>query len=54
MPNLNLDKTIREGSSIAEIVFLPHTEQKYEHLVELLDSFSTTPPLQRMDINSWC
>jgi HTH-type transcriptional regulator / antitoxin HigA len=38
MQSLNLDKTIRAWSSIAETVFVPHTEQEYERLVELLDS----------------
>ncbi len=37
MQCLNLDKTIRAWSSIAETVFVPHTEQEYERLVELLD-----------------
>ena len=35
--SLNLDKTIRAWSSIAETVFVPHTEQEYRRLVELLD-----------------
>lgn len=38
MPSLNLDTTTQVWSSIADTVFVPHTEQEYEHLVELLDS----------------
>lgn len=38
MKSLNLDKTIAAWSSIAKTVFVPHTEQEYERLVELLDS----------------
>jgi HTH-type transcriptional regulator/antitoxin HigA len=38
MQSLNLDKTIQAWTSIAETVFVPHTEQEYEQLVELLDS----------------
>jgi len=37
MQSLNLDQTIAAWSSIAKTVFVPHTEQEYEHLVELLD-----------------
>ncbi|MBD1824892.1 hypothetical protein H6F51_20695 [Cyanobacteria bacterium FACHB-DQ100] len=37
MQNLNLEKTITAWSSIAETVFVPHTEQEYERLVSLLD-----------------
>jgi HTH-type transcriptional regulator / antitoxin HigA len=37
MQVLNLDQTIRAWSAIAETVFVPHTEQEYERLVELLD-----------------
>ena len=29
---------INAWSSIAENVFVPHTEQEYEHLVDILDS----------------
>lgn len=35
---LNLEQTINAWSSIAENVFVPHTEQEYEHLVDILDS----------------
>lgn len=38
MQSLNLDQTIAAWSSIAETVFVPHTEKEYEHLVQLLDS----------------
>ncbi|MBW4474677.1 MAG: hypothetical protein KME45_30515 [Stenomitos rutilans HA7619-LM2] len=38
MQGLNLDPTIAAWSSIAETVFVPHTEEEYEHLVELLNS----------------
>jgi HTH-type transcriptional regulator/antitoxin HigA len=38
MQTLNFEKTINAWSSIAENVFVPHTEQEYEHLVYILDS----------------
>ena len=38
MQSLNLEQTINAWSSIAENVFVPHTEQEYEHLVDILDS----------------
>jgi HTH-type transcriptional regulator / antitoxin HigA len=38
MQSLNLDRTITAWTSIAEMVFVPHTEQEYDRLVELLDS----------------
>lgn len=57
MSNLNLDQTIQAWSSIAETVFVPHTEQEYEHLVELLDSLidqvgedQTHPLASMMDV----
>jgi HTH-type transcriptional regulator / antitoxin HigA len=57
MPSLNLDQTIKAWSSIAETVFVPHTEQEYEHLVELLDSLidqvgedETHPLASMMDV----
>jgi HTH-type transcriptional regulator / antitoxin HigA len=37
MQSLNLDQTITAWSSIAENVFVPHTEEEYERLVEILD-----------------
>jgi HTH-type transcriptional regulator/antitoxin HigA len=37
MQSLNLDRTITACSSIAENVFVPHTEEEYERLVEILD-----------------
>jgi HTH-type transcriptional regulator/antitoxin HigA len=38
MQSLNIEQTIAAWSSIAKTVFVPHTEQEYELLVELLDS----------------
>jgi HTH-type transcriptional regulator / antitoxin HigA len=38
MQSLNLDQTIRAWSSIAKTIFVPHTEEEYEKLVDLLDS----------------
>jgi len=59
MQSLNLDKTIKAWSSIAETVFVPHTEQEYERLVELLDSLidqvgedETHPLASMMDVIS--
>ncbi|MUG98250.1 hypothetical protein F7734_40460 [Scytonema sp. UIC 10036] len=37
MQSFNLDRTITAWSSIAENVFVPHTEEEYERLVEMLD-----------------
>ncbi|MDF5734104.1 MAG: hypothetical protein PUP92_40580 [Rhizonema sp. PD38] len=37
MPTFNLKQTITAWSSIAENVFVPHTEEEYERLVEMLD-----------------
>ncbi|HEY9626367.1 MAG TPA: hypothetical protein V6C84_03625 [Coleofasciculaceae cyanobacterium] len=57
MPSLNLDKTMQAWSSLAETVFVPHTEQEYERLVELLDSLidqvgedETHPLASMMDV----
>lgn len=57
MPSLNLDQTIKAWSSIAETVFVPHTEQECERLVELLDSLidqvgedETHPLASMMDV----
>ncbi|HLP91087.1 MAG TPA: hypothetical protein VK184_21215 [Nostocaceae cyanobacterium] len=36
--NFNFEQTINAWSSIAENVFVPHTQQEYEHLIEILDS----------------
>ena len=36
--NLDIERTIAAWSSIATTVFVPHTEQEYDRLVELLDS----------------
>ena len=38
MPTLNITETIRAWSSIAENIFVPHTEEEYEHLVNILDT----------------
>jgi HTH-type transcriptional regulator / antitoxin HigA len=37
MQSFNLNQTITAWSSIAENVFVPHTEEEYERLVEILD-----------------
>ena len=38
MQSLNLEQTTAAWLSIGKAVFVPHTEQEYELLVELLDS----------------
>jgi HTH-type transcriptional regulator/antitoxin HigA len=38
MQTLNITQTITAWSSIAENVFVPHTEAEYEHLVNILDA----------------
>ena len=38
MQSLNINQTITSWSSIAENVFVPHTEAEYEYLVNILDS----------------
>ncbi|MBE9234172.1 hypothetical protein IQ231_21610 [Cuspidothrix issatschenkoi LEGE 03284] len=38
MPTLNITQTITAWSSIAENIFVPHTEEEYEHLVNILDT----------------
>jgi len=38
MQSLNIPETAAAWSSIAETVFVPHTEQEYERLVQLLDA----------------
>lgn len=57
MQSLNLDQTITAWSSVAKAVFVPHTEEEYEHLVELLDSLidqvgedETHPLASMMDV----
>lgn len=40
MQSLNLEPTIVAWSSIYKRVFVPCTEEEYEHLVELLDSLT--------------
>jgi HTH-type transcriptional regulator/antitoxin HigA len=37
MQNLNMSKTVDAWSSLADTVFVPHTEAEYERLVSLLD-----------------
>lgn len=37
MQSLNLAQTITAWSSIAEHVFVPHTEAEYERLIAMLD-----------------
>jgi HTH-type transcriptional regulator / antitoxin HigA len=37
MQSLNIDRTVTAWSSIAENVFVPHTEEEYQRLVEMLD-----------------
>lgn len=57
MQSLNLEQTIAAWSSIAKIVFVPHTEEEYEQLVELLDNLidqvgedETHPLASMMDV----
>ncbi|MBD2693813.1 hypothetical protein [Anabaena catenula] len=38
MQTFNLEQTINAWSSIGKNVFVPHTEEEYEHLVDILDS----------------
>ncbi len=38
MQTLNINQTITAWSSIAENVFVPHTEEEYKHLVNILDT----------------
>jgi HTH-type transcriptional regulator/antitoxin HigA len=40
MENLDIDQTANAWSSLAGNVFVPHTEEEYNRLVELLDSLS--------------
>lgn len=37
MHNLDVSKTVDAWSSLADTVFVPHTEAEYERLVSLLD-----------------
>ncbi len=37
MQSINFDQTINAWSSIAGNVFVPHTEEEYDRLVEILD-----------------
>ena len=37
MQSLNINQTITAWSSIAENVFVPHTEEEYEYLVNELN-----------------
>jgi HTH-type transcriptional regulator/antitoxin HigA len=38
MQNLDVNQTVIAWSSLAETVFVPHTEEEYQRLVALLDS----------------
>ncbi len=38
MQSLNINQTITAWSSIAENIFVPHTEAEYEYLVNILDA----------------
>ncbi|BAZ85032.1 hypothetical protein [Dolichospermum compactum] len=38
MQSLNINQTITAWSSIAENVFVPHTKEEYEYLVNILDT----------------
>jgi HTH-type transcriptional regulator / antitoxin HigA len=38
MQTLNFEQTITAWSSIGKNVFVPHTQEEYEHLVDILDS----------------
>ncbi len=37
MQTLDLNRTITAWSSLSDTIFVPHTEQDYNHLVNLLD-----------------
>ena len=37
MQNLDVSKTVNAWSSLADMVFVPHTEAEYDRLVSLLD-----------------
>jgi HTH-type transcriptional regulator/antitoxin HigA len=37
MQSLDLNHTITAWSSLARTIFVPHTDQEYEHLASLLD-----------------
>lgn len=37
MQNRELDKTLRAWPSVAENIFVPHTEEQYQRMVALLD-----------------
>ena len=37
MQNLDVSKTVNAWSSLADTVFVPHTEAEYDRLVSLLD-----------------
>ena len=38
MQNLDIERTVSAWSSLAENVFVPHTESEYNQIVALLDS----------------
>lgn len=37
MPTVSIERTINAWSTISETVFVPHTQEDYDQLVELLD-----------------
>jgi len=37
MQNLDVNKTVNAWSSLADSVFVPHTEEEYQRLVKILD-----------------
>lgn len=39
MQNLDVTKTEAAWSSLAEKIYVPHSEEEYQRLVKLLDSF---------------
>jgi HTH-type transcriptional regulator/antitoxin HigA len=37
MPTIDLQKTQQAWSNLTKIIFIPHTEEEYQRLVEMLD-----------------
>lgn len=37
MQNLDVNKTVNAWSSLADSVFVPHTDEEYQRLVKILD-----------------
>jgi len=57
MQNLDVSKTAAAWSSLAGSIFVPHSEEDYQHLVALLDSMvdevgevESHPPASLMEI----